>query len=117
MMEWIIENWYVLVGIACVVAAIIKFAGLPTETQIKKVKEWLLYAVSVAEAELGSGTGQLKLRRVYDMFVEKFPAIVKFITFDRFAELVDEALDELDKLLETNMAIKAVIIGEVKKNE
>lgn len=43
--------------------------------QKKKVIEWLKYAVSMAEKELGKDTGQLKLRRVYDWFIEKFPKL------------------------------------------
>ena len=57
---------------------------MPTNEQLKKVKEWLLWAVAEAEKELGSGTGQLKLRYVYDMFIVKFPSLAKIISFETF---------------------------------
>ena len=43
-----------------------------TDGCLNKVREWLLYAVTKAEKELGAGTGKLKLRYVYDMFVARF---------------------------------------------
>lgn len=114
-MEWIIENWYVAVGLVALLAAfawmVYVFLGLPTKSQISKIKEWLLWAVAAAEAELGSETGILKLRMVYDMFIARFPSVAKVITFNTFAKWVDEALDELKELLETSPAIAAVITG------
>ncbi len=115
MTNWIFENWYIVVGLLAVVTVIIlacmKFLGLPTKEQVKKIKEWLLWAVSVAESELGNGTGQLKLRYVYDMFIKQFPTAARFISFEYFSLLVDEALEEMRKLLETNKAVNLVILG------
>ena len=80
-MEWLINNWYLIVAAIAVIIAIVvavkKFLGLPTEQQLENLKEWLKWAVTQAEKELGSGTGQLKLRMVYDMAVEKFPWLLK----------------------------------------
>lgn len=78
---------------------------MPSEEQITKVKEWLLYAVLEAEAEFGGGTGQLKLRYVYDLFLSKFPDIAKVITFATFSALVDEVLEDMRHILETNLDI------------
>ena len=77
--------------------------------QPKKVKEWLLYAVIEAEKELGSGTGPVKLRSVYDMFITKFPKLSVFISFNTFSEWVDVALDYMEKLLTDNKDVKAII--------
>ena len=108
-MKWLIDNWSLLVVIiaACTVAFVYikKFTKLPTDEQIAKVKEWLLYAVMMAESEWGSGTGQLKLHYVYDMFVSKFPALVDVISFEMFSKLVDEALEQMKHLLDTNLDI------------
>ena len=79
--------------------------------QPKKVKEWLLYAVIEAEKELGSGTGPVKLRSVYDMFITKFPKLSVFISFNTFSEWVDVALDYMEKLLTDNKDVKAIIKG------
>ena len=105
-MKWLIDNWTLLVVLAVVIAGawyiMRRIAAGPSEEQLLKVKEWLLYAVIMAEKELGAGTGQLKLRYVYDMFVEKFPALVSIISFELFSRLVDEALEKMRHLLEYN---------------
>lgn len=105
-MKWIIDNWSLLVVLACmVVLAIVyvkKFVNMPTNEQLAKVREWLLYAVIQAEKELGAKTGQIKLRYVYDMFLSKFPALVSVITFEMFSQLVDQALEQMKHLMETN---------------
>lgn len=112
-MEIIMNYWYVILGIVAVLAAvgvaIYKFAGLPTKEQLEKIKEWLLFAVTKAESELGGGTGKLKLRTVYDMFIAKFPMTAKFISFESFSTLVDDALEEMRKMLETNQNIKRLV--------
>jgi len=112
-MEWLINNWFVVIGLLAIVVgvgfAVYKFAGLPTKEQISKIKEWLLLAVTQAEKELGSGTGALKLRTVYDLFITKFPIAAKIVSFETFSLWVDEALDEMKKLLETNTAINTFV--------
>lgn len=117
-MEWILNNWYLIIAAIAVISGvtitIITYAGLPTNKQLEKVKEWLLFAVSEAEKELGSGTGQLKLSMVYDMFVVRFSWLAKVISFKTFSLLVDEALDKMRILLQTNEAINTVIIGKSK---
>ena len=110
---FIMENWYLFVGIgagfAVIGLAIGKFLSLPTATQIEKAKEWMLFAVTKAEAELGSGTGQLKLRLVYDMFVERFPWLAKAVSFDTVSAWVDEALDDMREMLRMNDAVKELV--------
>ena len=115
-MEWLIENWYVFVGIVSAifvaVAMAVKFFNMPTEKQLEALREWLKYAVSVAENELGGGTGQLKLRMVYDMAIEKFSWVSKIYTFDDFSRDVDDALIWLENQLDKNKNIKAIVVGE-----
>lgn len=112
-MSWLIDNWYVVIGLLAVLVcagfAIYKFFGLPTEKQIACIKEWLKYAVAMAEKELGSGTGQLKLRYVYNMFVDKFPSVSKIIPFETFSTWVDEALVWLENQLGKNNNISQYI--------
>ena len=113
-MDWIINNWYlIIVAIAIVIIvgiAIKGFLNLPNSTKLSKLREWLLYAVLKAERELGSGTGQLKLRYVYDMFISKFKFLSIFINFDIFSKLVDEALVKMAELLKENNSINNLII-------
>lgn len=112
-MKFIAEYWYLIliaiVAVAVIVYMIIKFFKLPRSSQISKVKEWLLFAVTQAEKELGSGTGQLKLRYVYDMFVTKFPYLVQFIPFETFSNLVDEVLIKFKEMFNTNIAVKQYV--------
>lgn len=115
-MKWIIDNWSLLVVIVAVVIVgciyVKKFLEKPTDEQLAKIKEWLLYAVMEAEAQFGSGTGQLKLHYVYDMFIARFPAMVDIISFEMFSKLVDEALVEMKELLQFNLDIKAYVAPE-----
>jgi hypothetical protein len=78
----------------------------------KKIKEFLLFAVSKAERELGGGTGKLKLRYVYSLFIEKFPIINLVISFDFFSKMVDKSLIEMRELIEQNNKIKKYIEGD-----
>lgn len=112
-MEWMIENWYIVIALICIGAcvgfAIQRFVNIPTNEQISKIKEWLLYAVCEAEKELGNGTGKLKLRMVYGMFIDKFPQIAKVISFDTFSTWVDDALANMRQMLAINSAVRNYI--------
>ena len=105
-MNEIISNWYLyviaLVSGAVIGSLIYNFIKLPSSAKKEKIKEWLIWAVSKAEKELGSGTGKLKLRYVYDMFVTKFEFISKFMSFKDFSNLVDEALEEFNSIISSN---------------
>lgn len=105
-MEWVVENWYYIVFVIAVIIGTVY--GLMTG----KAKEWLKYAVCCAEEQLGAGTGQLKLHYVYDMFVEKFPALASIVPFTIFSKWVDLALEWMKEQLEKNQSIKLAITGE-----
>lgn len=115
-MKYIVENWFVIVGLIAVCAAggyaAYAFAKMPSDKQLNKVTEWLLYAVTKAEKELGGGTGQIKLRYVYDMFVARFTWIARVISFEAFSMMVDEALERMKKMLEDNKAVQTLVSGE-----
>lgn len=105
-MTWLAENWYYIVF------ALLCLGVMLYGLTCGKAKEWLKYAVCYAEEILGSGTGQLKLRYVYDMFIEQFPMLATFLPFDIFSKWVDLALEWMREQLEKNASIKAVIEGE-----
>ena len=115
-MDFFVNYWFVIFGILVFFAMCVyftyNFINMPTEKQKEALREWLKYGVSVAENELGGGTGQLKLRMVYDMTIEKFSWVSKIYTFDDFSKDVDIALKWLDEQLSKNKNIKAVIAGE-----
>lgn len=114
-MEFIINNWYILIAaviaVCFAVAAVVKFFRQPSAQQITKVKEWLLWAVVSAEREFGGGTGAVKLRSVYDLFVARWPLIAKLIAFETFSGWVDEALDKMRELLEKDLNVAAYVYG------
>lgn len=115
-MDFIINYWYIIVAAIAVLAAggilVYRYFKLPSEAQLAKVKEWLLWAVTGAEKELGGGTGRLKLRQVYDLFVTRFPWLAKIVSFELFSDMVDEALEEMRDMLKNNQAVKALVEGK-----
>lgn len=120
-MEIIVNNWYIILALAAVLGMdtwyIYRYFNLPSEAQLAKVREWLLWAVTEAEKELGGGTGKLKLRQVYDLFVTRFPWLARIVPFDLFSSMVDDALEEMREMLKTNQAVKAHVNGEGGGNE
>lgn len=115
-LKFINDNWFLIVAAIAIVSVasikIYRWFKQPSATQIRQIQEWLLYAVAKAEKELGSGTGEMKLRYVYDMFVTKFPAIAIFIDFDDFSIMVEQALEKLEELIKENTDIGALISKE-----
>lgn len=108
MFDFIIEYWlHIVIGLLFVTGLITFIIN-----QRKNIKEWLLYAVIEAEKELGSKTGKIKLRQVFDWFISTFPIISKCISFNAFSSLVDMALMEMEKILATNQTIKNYVVGE-----
>lgn len=108
-MSIFVNYWAILVAFICGVIVCllfaVKFSKEPSERKIAMIKEWLLFAVVQAEKELGGGTGQIKLRYVWDMFIKTFPALSSLVPFDLFKILVDDALEEMRHLLETNKEV------------
>lgn len=117
-MNFLIENWMVVFGlaVAVILAAIVvyRFFGTPTDKQVAKIKEWLIWACIEAEKALQSGTGQLKLRQVYDMFcaVPAFSWVAKVISFDVFSEWVSDALITVKEMLVNNEALSTYVYGD-----
>ncbi len=106
----IMNNILMIISIVFVIAGGIGlflnwFFKLSREKQIQILKEWLILAVIQAEKELGGGTGQVKLRYVYDMFIDKFKFLSQVITFEQFSSYVDEALVTMKKMINTNQNV------------
>lgn len=85
------------------------FFKLGKDKQIQIISEWLLLAVIKAEKELGGGTGQVKLRYVYDLFLDKFKFVAMFISFAQFSGLVDIALITMKTMISNNNQVKDYI--------
>lgn len=111
-MDNIIMIISIIVVLCAIAYCIYEFYNLGKEKQIKMVKEWLLLAVVEAEKALGSGTGQVKLRYVYDLFITKFKYLSMLISFEQFSLLVDEALDVMRDMINTNKQIEDYVNKE-----
>ena len=116
LVNFIIDNWpFIGAAIAFVIGGFVsarKFLLQPSSRQIEQILQWLLWAVTEAEGTLGSGTGKLKLSRVYEKFVIAFPWLARIVTVDLFGELVDESIDTLRDMLQNNPCVAAVASGE-----
>ena len=105
-----IENYWVIIPLVALVFILIKeYLRLPSEKQMQQVRKWMLWTVAQAEIKLGSGTGKLKLSMVYGMFVDRFPWLAKVISFEKFSELTDKSLEELNGLISENKNAKDLI--------
>lgn len=119
MVNFLIQYGAVIISIFCVLIII----GLDIynilsnkkilKTELQKANEWLLYAVTAAEKELGSGTGQIKLRYVYDKFLKQFPKLAKMISFSHFSSMVDNALEKFKNIIESNTDLQKYIDEKV----
>ncbi len=122
-MSWLIENWSLIVVIlTMIVSAILsikKFLLLSPEEREKQIKQFLLVQVINAESSYDmQGVGRIKLSSVYNSFISKFGIFGLLMPFDKFSALVDDSLDEMRRLLESNVNVKEMVYGyEVEKNE
>lgn len=103
-MNWLISNYttiiYIIIFGCCVGLAF----AYP-----RKIKKLLLYAVTVAESDLGNGTGAIKLVKVYDYFTNKCPIVSTIVPYSMFSDWVDSALKEMKLQLEKNNNIKILV--------
>ena len=97
--------------VGSILAVVIVAGGI----YVNGFKNWLVWAVTEAEAVFGSNTGKLKLRYAYELAVERFPMVAKFIPFALFGKLVDGALDVMRDMIENNKNIADAITDEIKE--
>ncbi len=110
------DNIILTIGIIIIVGAaaytIYYFMNLSKEKQLEVVREWLLYACIEAEKALGSNTGKVKLRYVYDLFITKFKYLSLIISFEQFSMLVDDALVLMRDMINNNKQVEQYINKE-----
>lgn len=104
--KMVIENWMyffcLIVLVTLAVYALLTFLKLTPKQQMKKLQVALLYMVTEAEKEMGSETGRVKRSMVWEWLVKRFPVITLFLTEEKYDELLEQALAEFRKLLESN---------------
>lgn len=97
-----------------IIAAIVAVFLVVLTIWLMGFKNWLVWAVAEAEKVLGSKTGQLKLRLVYDMAVARFPIMAKMLPFNLFGKLVDAALDVMKDMIAKNENIAVAITNQIE---
>lgn len=97
-----------------IIAAVVAVFLVGLIMWLKGFKDWLVWAVSEAEAALGSGTGQLKLHYAYDLAVKQFPILAKIIPFNLFSWFVDAALKVMRDMIDNNEKIAFAITDQTE---
>lgn len=116
-MEWLSNNYVLVIGLIVIGAGAgitaYNFIKKTNERRIEAIKQWLKYAVTVAETAMQGGTGALKLQYVWSMATAQFPVITKLLTFEQFSKMVDEALVWMKDQIQKNPNIAEIILGKV----
>ena len=107
-MDWTQVSVWIIVLVA-VIYSVVRFLRMPSDEQVRIIKECLVNWVVQAEAQLGSGTGKVKLSEVYGQFCKAFPIIKSAVPFETFSTGVDEALDQMREMLKVNPSLRDVV--------
>lgn len=98
--------------LAVILAAVLIGGGI----YVNGFKNWLVWAVSEAEATFGSKTGELKLRYAYELAVARYPVLAKLVPFCMFKKMVDVALDVMREMIEKNKSIAEAITDKLNES-
>ena len=85
--DFIIEYWYI--GLGLLVLVIMLFKRIIDDKSEDMIK-WLAYACRTAEIKIEQD--EKKLKTLYDMFCKWYPWTSKVISYDKFKDMVEEAL-------------------------
>lgn len=79
------------------------------------VKQMLFYLVTQAEAEFGSGTGDLKYAAVTTWLYERMPAIMKFFfTAKQIDAMIEAAVAQMKEYLSKNTSAQTFVVSTNK---
>ena len=104
---------FIFLIVAAVLAVVLTILSL----RFSSFRNWLVFAVSEAEKALGGGTGKLKLKYAYNIAIKYFPTLTKMIPFRLFSVMVDNALETMRAMIDTNKAISDVINNKDKTDD
>lgn len=107
-MDFVMQYWdSVLIVVLFIVLCLI----LVRKGSAGYVKQMLFYLVTQAEAEFGSGTGDLKYAAVTTWFYERVPAIVKlFFTAKQIDSLIETAVEQMKEYLVRNKSAQSFVL-------
>lgn len=113
--QFVVNYWdSILVVILFIVICIV----LVKRGATSYVKQMLFYLVTKAEAEYGSGTGDLKYAAVTTWLYERMPAIIKFFfTAKQIDAMIEAAVQQMKEYLSTNESAKALVVSTNKANK
>lgn len=113
MVEFLQQYWllilFALAAVGTLIYIVIK--------EPQRIKQWLIWACAQAELALGSGTGMLKLREVYDMFITQYPIFSKLIPFSVFQKWTEDALLVFKDWLENNVMAQKIFTPQPQQGE
>ncbi len=114
MIEFLAQYWdSILVVVLFIVICII----LVKKGSAQYVKQMLFYLVTQAEAEFGSGTGDLKYAAVTTWLYERMPAILKFFfTAKQIDTMIEAAVDQMKEYLQKNASAQAFVVTTNESN-
>lgn len=113
--QFVLNYWdSILVVIMFIVICIV----LVRKGATSYVKQMLFYLVTRAEAEYGSGTGELKYAAVTTWLYERMPAILKFFfTAKQIDNIIESAVQQMKEYLSKNESAKAFVVSTNKANK
>ncbi len=91
-----IKNSVIAIGVILAIGyKVYEFIKLPKDKQSEQIEEWLFWALFESELAFGGGgTGELKMRYVYDLFILAFPKIAESMPFAEFKSIAEDILPE-----------------------
>lgn len=111
-MEILLANYKLFLGIILLLIVlgygVYKFVTQPSSKQKEQIKKVLLFLVTEAERLYGSKTGKLKLSYVYSELIIKLPHL-RFIPLSVVEKLIEETLEDMRHLLETNPKVAEIV--------
>ena len=106
----ILLNWD---SVLLVITATGGIVALYKRGEIKILKDILFRLVTRAEAEFGSGTGELKRAAVIEWLYERMPGLLRLIVTRRDIDrLIDEVLTYAKDKWASNPNLRGIISGE-----
>lgn len=108
MIEFLTQYWDSILVVVLFIAICIV---LVRKGSAKYVKQMLFYLVTQAEAEFGSGTGDLKYAAVTTWLYERIPAILKFFfTAKQIDAMIEAAVEQMKEYLKKNSSAQAFVV-------
>ncbi len=105
-LNWLIENWFLIVIFLCFfgksIINTINFLLMEPNKRLLFIRENILNLVLKAEEQLGSKTGELKLKLVINLFYKKYPIARLIISETKLIEMIEESVTEMKNTLKEN---------------